>query len=176
MKRIPRPLSSKNQVTLPKTVRDILGITDKDSTIDFVIEKDMVFIEKGKETHVCPFCLGKDFYGETCEVCNDTGMLDEVTTEELISKFNHICISYQAIFSIDTREEIYRIDVVSDDVGLKRYREHFQMEFIKLVLKHYKVKDLLDKELKEKLVCYLEFETSRESFSIWWDRLIQKYV
>lgn len=167
-------ISTKNQITIPKTVRDFLGVSEGD-TIQFLIEEGRVSMEKGRDVLVCPFCRGQDFYETPCEFCEEKGIVEKLNEESLTQKLYAIFLRKGAVVTLDTTEPFYRIDVATEDELLKLYREHFQMEYIKLVLRHYKVKALLDRELQEQLTGYLKLDASRTNFARWWDLLIEKH-
>lgn len=57
MKKISSKLTSKFQLTLPKTIRNYLNIENFD-IVDFIVneEEKRVYIEKGKHRQQCPIC------------------------------------------------------------------------------------------------------------------------
>lgn len=175
MNLITSKLSSKNQITVPKTVRDFLGVSENDS-IQFFIEEGRVYLEKGRDIHICPFCRGEDFYGYPCEFCNGEGLVESLTKGDLTQKLYDIFISKGIILKLDAKEPLIRLQIESEDELLKRYREHFQMEYIKAELKHYKIKDLLDKDLQEQMTDLMEFEASKQTFTRWWDSLVDRHI
>lgn len=174
MKSITGKLSSKNQITIPKTVRDFLGINEN-SAVQFSFEGGRVYLEKGTDMHVCPFCRGQDFYGEPCLFCEGEGTVETITKGDLSLKLFPVFMGKGATLEIDAFEPFVRIHVNTEDEQLKRYGEHFQLEYIKAELRQYKVKDLLDKDLQAKLTNMLEFETSRKNFVRWWENLLDTH-
>lgn len=176
MNRIPRPLSSKNQITIPKTVRDLLELNDCDS-IDFVIDSDnRVYIEKSLKLQICPFCGGDDFYGYQCPLCDGTGTLESLEKEFLVNKLLKYSIDMKISIYLDTKDEFISVKFNEEDDYINLVREHFQLELIRVVLKDYSIKDLLNKELKLKLLSYLKLERTKNLFDCWWDTMVYQYT
>lgn len=46
-------MTSKNQITIPKVVRDRLQLDGKDTIVFFDIQPNSITIEKGKEENLC---------------------------------------------------------------------------------------------------------------------------
>lgn len=177
MENISAKLSSKNQITVPKTVRDYLGVSEN-SSVQFVFETGRVYLEKGIEMQVCPFCYGEDFYGEPCLFCDGEGVVEADYEDRITSKLVDIFLDtyHGRGFHFRNVGFFTQIGVLSDDLQQRRYREHFQMEYIKKSLRKYKMKILLDKELQENLANMFEFEDSRKNFVRWWDTLIDTHT
>lgn len=164
-------LSSKNQITIPKTVRDFLGVVENDS-LEFFLEEGRVFLQKAKHVQTCPFCWGDDFYDHPCQFCKGEGIVEALDVDKLNARL--FSVFKGAVVKLDTTGEFYRLTVDTDDETLQLYREHFQMEYIKLVLRNYRMKDLLNVNLRNELTEMLELRQSRELFVSWWESLKQK--
>lgn len=166
-------LSSKNQITVPKTVRDFMGVSENDS-LEFFLEEGKVFLQKAREIQTCPFCWGDDFYDHPCKFCEGGGVVEALTREKLTASLYPIFNG--AIITLDSSGEFIQLDVKTDDKLLGLYREHFQIEYIKVVLRHYKMKDLFNTNLRQELTGYLELQSSREYFTNWWELLRKKHI
>lgn len=77
--RLSASLTSKGQITIPKTIRDFLRVTTGDR-VDFVIDREnecvQLFVQQDKST--CLACAGKGKLSETkinCMVCLATGQV-----------------------------------------------------------------------------------------------------
>lgn len=171
MNSIKGKLSSKNQITLPKTVRDFIGVTENDS-LEFYLEDGRVFLQKAQDIQPCPFCWGGDFYDHPCQFCDGEGTVEALNVDTLHEQL--FPIFKGAVIQLDTSGEFTRLTVKTKDDLLQLYREHFQMEYIKLVLRHYRMKDLFNKQLQQELIGLLERQQSREIFTNWWESLKQK--
>lgn len=81
-------MSSKGQVTLPKTIRTLLKVEEGD-IIQFVVEFNRIFIQKASSP--CPVCNGKKvILDNPCFFCLEKG--------ELLESFNPL--EYQASWYI----------------------------------------------------------------------------
>lgn len=171
MNAITGKLSSKNQITLPKTVRDFLGVIEND-TVEFFLEEGRIFLQKAQEVQMCPFCWGDDFYGQPCQFCDGEGAVESLSIDKLNARL--FPIFNGAVVNLDTTGEFNRLKVETNEESLQLYREHFQMEYIKLVLRNYRIKDLFNLNLQHELMGLLELRQSRELFINWWESLKQK--
>ncbi|WP_150274239.1 AbrB/MazE/SpoVT family DNA-binding domain-containing protein [Paenibacillus tepidiphilus] len=63
-------ITSKDQITIPKKVRELLKLSVGD-TVSFIIRDNKVIVEKG--VLVCPVCVGAN---ENCFVCRGVGKLN----------------------------------------------------------------------------------------------------
>lgn len=73
------PISSKNQVTIPKEIRKVLKIKDGDRLV-FAEEYGKVFLEVESKKTSCPVCEGKGDFEDSknhCFICLGTGLIKE---------------------------------------------------------------------------------------------------
>lgn len=148
-------LSSKNQITLNKEVRDALDIESGDK-VYFENSPYGVLIKKAEMITTCPICNGdKVFLDDKCLICDGEGTIKEDLTPSLIAKkLINILMLNNVSINIATDNELgYIINSIVDDFKISRYINECQMAIIKISLsKFIENKSILHKDFKDKCI------------------------
>lgn len=150
-------LSVKNQITLPRVVRETLKINAKD-TIEYIIEEDKVYIKKVAEENICPICInGTSVNNYNCPICNGVGSFNEkVSTPLLISKLNLFLI----------QSEVYEIEIKKDDLIGYIIQVNTEDDFIKAIVSRVQFEILRASLVKKKTLSDEEKEYIKEKTNL----------
>lgn len=173
MKKVTSKLTSKFQLTLPKTIRNILEINDFDF-VDFVIDdKGKVYVERGKPKLECPICKNGVFFGSQCSVCNGDGYIEYISNEILLSNLFNSAMAEKAKISLETRRGIYYIKLVTNNELLMLYREKIQLEILKNTIIEFQKNHTSFPSYIE-LEEFLEDKFAKDELSDWYSNTFQE--
>lgn len=107
-------LTSKGQITLPKSIRTQLRLKEGD-LVGFSIEKEgRVYLEKIGYGLICPACEGhsikKDTSEEICLLCQNTGLLYQSTEAEWLLLATSVAQWFQLQLQLRKDEKGYVLD------------------------------------------------------------------
>lgn len=173
MKKVASKLTSKFQLTLPKTIRNILEINDYDF-VDFVIEDDgKVYVEKGKPKMECPICKNGVFFGNHCNVCNGDGYIENISNEILLSTLFKSAMDEKAKIGLESKDGIYYIKLDTNNELLMLYREKIQLEIIKNTIIEFRKKNMAIPIYSE-VEKLLEDKFAKADLSEWYSKTFQE--
>ena len=171
MKKITSKLTSKYQLTFPKTIRNYLNITDFDF-VDFIIDDDgRVVVEKGSPKHKCPICKDGTFFVHTCKVCNGEGFVDEVSKELLMTTLFNAVIAEGVEINFVLKHGINYIKLETNNELLMLYREKIQLEIIKYAIMEFQYNSAAIPEFN-KVEELLEDNCSKLELKQWYNEKI----
>jgi len=176
MKKISSKLTSKFQITLPKTIRNYLNIEDFD-IVDFIVneEEKRVYIEKGKHRQQCPICNEGNFYSDKCIVCDGEGFVDSLNEVILTSSLLKAALSSKSQIELVLKNDIYFIKLETENALLMLYRDKIQLEIIKLTLEEIKKNNFTSPTLEE-LEEMLDEKCNRKYINTWYEQTFNKGV
>jgi|GEM_PF-2678893 looped-hinge helix DNA binding domain, AbrB family len=186
-------ITSKNQITIPREVRDTLNIREG-SWLSFDKDfNDRVYVTRDKSEIRCELCFDVDLkniiYEKNtgkkikCPLCNNTSNILVVSTSALVCKaietaqnLNVKCeISTDGIFYY--AEFLYKdMSEYNDGIGimkdiLEKGHDILQLEIIKSALRKLKIRDIVSKSLREKVVNSFYTSIGREHIRLLYDRI-----
>lgn len=172
MNRISSRLSNKHQITVPKSVRDFLGINERD-VMDFIIKDGKVEVVKGKDMIDCPFCTkNKEIDSDDCKICEGKKEIEAFTLENVASRFYEFFQWQPVRIQIDNTHSIgfpvFSIDSaegVSDELNL--YKDVFQLEAMRLGLANRKREELKDATLQKTILELFTHDASKKALERW---------
>ena len=148
-------ISSKNQITLNREVREALGV-EAGSKVYFEEAPNGILIKKLESLDVCPVCKGEviNLNGDAqkCLICNGDGLFKELSIELIIGKLVNILISNNISIDIEKDNDLqYIINSKSSDEVVSYYINKCQIYIIKRSLEALRDKGtLIDNNLKDK--------------------------
>ena len=155
-------ISSKNQITLNREVRDILDIQSGDK-VYFENTPSGVLLKKAEHAHTCPICNGdKNFMNDKCLICDGEGIIKEHLDSKLIvNKLINILLANNININIQPDNTInYIINSKSYINIVSEYIDKCQMFIIRdSLLKFVESKTLIDKETKDR--CLALFDNNK---------------
>ena len=146
-------ISSKNQITLNREVRDILDIQSGDK-VYFENTASGVLLKKAEHSHICPICNGeKTFLSDKCLVCNGEGIIkEELDSKLIINKIINILLTNNININIQSDDTVnYIINSVSSIDMVSKYIDKCQMFIVRdSLLKFIYNKTLINQNDKAK--------------------------
>lgn len=186
-------LTSKGQITIPKEIREYLGL-DTGDTVVFRIDESNTLVTFGKdiETIKCPMCFGHGEFTshgsvgdkhETlkCPVCQSSGLIKtDISAFQEIANLMHVSMRYRIAVSLIQRDEDFTEKLIPEiKLSSKLYpqdtlilfQDYYQLRLIeecapKSISEQAKFMNPSDSELDE-ILCLLQTTEAKETVKNW---------
>ena len=152
-------LSSKNQITLPREVRETLKVNPKD-VIEYIVVGNSVKLQKVIDENKCPICMNGLIENRMCSICGGKGYFNSpITMSLLIGKLNSYLIDNDILEVNIVKDDLigYLITVSTEDNIIVDVVSRVQFEILKMSLLD---KDSLMKDEKNYILNTLKFKNN----------------
>lgn len=158
-------ISSKNQITLNKEIRNALDISSGDKVYFYQTAHGFI-LKKAEDNNICPVCEGnKKILNQQCLICEGQGFLKEkLDSKFIVNKLVSILLNNDIDVDIKTDKLLgYIINSKANEELLDEYISRCQLYIVKDTLSKFIDKGILiSSSVKEQFVSLCEDKPYKE--------------